>query len=218
MLVGNWPSLSVGLVMITGVVFAVSWISNNQQRPAPRKVMQLNVVQLQKPEAPAPKLPPPKPVVQPKVPDEEETPQRTRVKFKMTDIPPDAPPPSASQPPPGGPLALATEGDGPGDAFGLAGNPGGRSFLGVGGGDGAGSGIGGGGYDPNARYGWYYAQVASRIEQELRKNKQLKYASSAYRASRLGRQLRSDKPGATDRLHRRSESGSGNPIACGTEA
>ncbi len=51
-LVDNWPSLSVGLVMITGVVFAVSWISNNQQRPAPRKVMQLNVVQLQKPKRP----------------------------------------------------------------------------------------------------------------------------------------------------------------------
>jgi TonB family protein len=128
--------------------------------------MQFTMVTVQ-PKPPEKPPPPPPPVPQPKV--EEET---TRVNLKPQDLlPPDEPRPAS---PPAGPLALATEGEGPGDAFNLAGNPGGRGLLSGGGlGDGTGLGSGGGG-NP---FGWYYAQVADELGEALRHNKRITSAS-----------------------------------------
>jgi hypothetical protein len=75
------------------------------------------------------------------------------------DKPPDKPKEAAKpdEPPPG-PLALDAKGEGPGDAFGLGGKPGGNGLLGGGGG-------GGGGGN-----GWYTGQVQAKIQQALAKD------------------------------------------------
>jgi protein TonB len=170
-----------GVLLALLVAFAIHWIGSNRNAPPPRKVMQFTVVNVQ-PQQPKPLPPPPPPVAPPKV---IEQPQATRVELKASDIPPpDAPPPSAapaSSGPPAGPLALAAEGEGRGDAFNLAGNPGGRGLLSGGGlGDGSGDGnaqLGSGGGTGN-RYAWYYARVASDLEDAFRKKGKLMSAST----------------------------------------
>lgn len=159
-------SVAFVLVLVTLAGYAVRWIASNRGAPAPRKVMQFTVVSVPPPQV---KPPPPPPVTPPKV----EEPENTRVNLKPQDLlPPDEPRPAS---PPAGPLALATEGEGPGDAFNLAGNPGGRGLLSGGGlGDGSGDGLGGGG----SRFGWYYAQLATEIEDAFRHHKQLTSASA----------------------------------------
>jgi periplasmic protein TonB len=158
-----------GLVVVLLALGAlgVRWIARNRESPPPRKVMQFSMVTIQ-PRPPEKPPPPPPPVPPPKV-QEEET---TRVNLKPQDLlPPDEPRPAS---PPAGPLALAAEGEGPGDAFNLAGNPGGRGLLSGGGlGDGSG-GLGGGGGNP---FGWYYAQVADELGEALRRNKRISSAS-----------------------------------------
>jgi TonB family protein len=161
---GNALAVGAGAVLLGGAVAGVRWISSNRDAPAPRKVMQYTMVKVQTPEQPKP---PPPPVQTPKV---EEQVQTERVEIKTTDIPP----PESSGPAPGpaaGPLALATEGDGPGDQFNLAGNPGGRSLTGGGGfGEGTGDGLGGAS-SPGARFGWYYGKMAKEIEEVFRRQK-----------------------------------------------
>jgi TonB family protein len=161
----NTLQTGVVIVLLTLAGFAVRWIARNRESPPPRKVMQFTVVTVQPPQMKPP--PPPPPVTPPKV----EEPDTTRVNLKPQDLlPPDEPRPAS---PPAGPLALATEGEGPGDAFNLAGNPGGRGLLSGGGlGDGSG-GLGGGG-NP---YGWYYAQVADELGEALRRNARITRAA-----------------------------------------
>ena len=162
-------SLQVGvvIVLLSLAAFAVRWIARNRESPSPRKVMQFTMVTVQPPQT-KPPPPPPPPITPPKV----EEPETTRVNLKPQDLlPPDEPRPAS---PPAGPLALATEGEGPGDAFNLAGNPGGRGLLSGGGlGDGSG-GLGGGGGNP---YGWYYAQVADELSEALRRNVRISRAA-----------------------------------------
>ncbi len=169
----NALSLGVGLGLLVLAVLGVRWIAGSRaEGPPPRKVMQFAVVSVQP--APQPKPPPPPQPVTP--PKEIDPPQPNRVEIHPTDIPPpDAPrPPDA---PGGGRLALAAEGDGPGDAFNLAGNPGGRGLLsGSGLGDGTGDGLGQG--DASARYGWYFAKIQADLEDALRRTKQLSNAST----------------------------------------
>jgi TonB family protein len=132
--------------------------------------MQFTRVQVAPPPQAA-KPPPPPPTPQPQ--KVVETPS-TRVDLKPMDLPPEAPRPAA---PAAGPLALAEAAEGPGDGFNLAGNPGGRGLLSGGGlGDGTGTGLGGED-DLARRFGWYYARIASEIEETLRRNKQLTTAS-----------------------------------------
>jgi outer membrane biosynthesis protein TonB len=161
------------LILLGLASFAVRWIAKNRETPPPRKVMQFTMVNVEKP-AP-PKTPPPPPPPQPqKVEEAREEPQANRVELKAMDIPPpDAPPPA----PGGGQLALASEGEGPGDAFNLAGNPGGRGLL-SGGGLGDGTGIGGGSGDAAGRYAWYYARMQPDIEAVLRRSKKLAATST----------------------------------------
>jgi len=161
----------LGVVALVALAaLSVRWIARQRSAPPPRKVTELRVVNV-RPEPPAPKpVPPPPQVAPPKVVEHE--PQSTRVEIKASDVPPpDAPRPAEAPPAGGGRLSLAAEGSGPGDAFGLAGNPGGRGLL-SGGGLGDGSGDGGDigqGYDASSRYGWYYSRVAGELEDALRK-------------------------------------------------
>jgi TonB family protein len=170
--------LGVGIALLALGVGGVRWIERTRHAPPPRKAMQFTVVQIQ-PQTPARPLPPPPPITPPKVVDQ---PQTTRVELKATDIPPpEAPPPTASSGPAAGPLALAAEGEGPGDAFNLAGNPGGSGLLsggGLGDGTGGGDGAGVGGVTDAQRYGWYYAKLATEIEDAFRKQKLLTSAST----------------------------------------
>lgn len=170
-------AVGFGAVLLVCGVLAVRWVVKNREAPPPRKAgPQFTVVNLQPPPPPRTPPPPPPPDVKPPKPVEE--PENERVQLKATDVPPpDAPPPAAA--PAAGPLALAAEGTGPGDAFNLAGNPGGRGILtggGIGDGAGAGSGLGGE-YDPMARYGWYYGKVASRLQEAFQRNKLLANAA-----------------------------------------
>jgi len=94
-----------------------------------------------------------------------------------TERAPDEPSPAPS----GGRLSLAAEAQGAGDAFNLAGNPGGRGLLSGGGlgdgsGDAAGDGLGGGG--PGVRFGRYYAKVATELEDAFRRAKHLSMLSA----------------------------------------
>ena len=165
----NAVPLGAGLVLVLLLALGVRWIATHRDSPPPRKVTTITGVIVKPLEPPKVTAPPPPPVVRPKAIDE---PQRSRVELK--DLPPlSAPPPSA---PGGGRLALAAEATGEGDAFNLAGNPGGRGLL-SGGGLGDGTGIGSGdGVD--SRYGWYYAKLAAQIEDVYRKNKRLSIAST----------------------------------------
>jgi TonB family protein len=158
------PAVALGVVAVTGAVLLVRWVLANREAPPPRKVMQFTMVKVQPPPPP----PPPKATPPPTPQKEPDQPESTRVELKAMDIPPpDAPRPSGA--PAAGPLALAGEATGPGDAFGLAGNPGGRGLLSGGGlGDGTGGGGGGG---SGSRYGWYYGKVQSTIQAVFRRLK-----------------------------------------------
>lgn len=167
-----------------GAFVALGWlglrlVSRSHGAAPPRRAPQftiVNVQTVQPPKPPPPQPPEVKPQIQPKI----EEPQ-TRVHLKPSDFtPPDASRPAPS-PSGAGRLSLAAEGEGPGDAFDLAGNPGGRGIL-TGGGLGDGSGDGseglgsGGGFA--AKYGWYYAQMASELEEAFRRQKGLTQASA----------------------------------------
>ena len=109
--------------------------------------------------------------------------QPTRVTLKPTDFtPPDMSRPAPSAGAAGGRLSLAAEGEGPGDAFNLVGNPGGRGLLSGGGlGDGSGDGAVdavGGGDGVGARFGWYYAKMVGEIEEALRTQRSLASAAT----------------------------------------
>jgi len=167
-------SVAAGAVLLGLLGTGVRWIASNREGPPPRKVMQYTMVNVQpQPQPRAP--PPPPPQTPPKVEDE---PQTERVQLKSTDIPPPNSPPPPRGGPAAGPLALAAEGTGPGDAFNLVGNPGGRGLLSGGGlGDGSGgTGLGGG--SEAARYAWYYTNMADGIAEYLRRHKAFISAST----------------------------------------
>jgi len=168
----NGFALAAGTVLAAGAALAVRFIATNRSTPPPpRKVIQYTMVKVQQERAPRP-LPPP-PVAPPKV---IEQPQTSRVELKAQDFSAPEAPKAASEPG-GGRLSLAAEGEGPGDQFNLVGNPGGRGLLSGGGlGDGSGDGVGEGG-GGGSRFGWYYAQVATEIEDAFRKVKRLSAAS-----------------------------------------
>jgi protein TonB len=169
------PGVGLGLVFAILAAFTIRWVSANRGAAAPRKGPTINMVRLTPPTPPPKATPPPRapePAIQPKV--VEQAPIH-RVELKPEDVPPpDAPRPPSDAPPGGGRLAMAAEGDGPGDAFNLVGNPGGRGLLSGGGlGDGTGE-IGG----DERRFGWYYTQIKLGIEEVFRKQKKLSMAST----------------------------------------
>jgi protein TonB len=169
----NGMALAACAVAAALGVTAFRLVTGTRATAAPRKVMQFTVVNVQPTPPPRPTLPEPKPQLQPKIEDQ---PQLNRVTLKQADFtPPDASRPST---PGGGRLSLAAEGEGPGDAFNLVGNPGGRGLLSGGGlGDGSGDDLGGGS-GVAARFGWYYAKIAGEIEAAFRKHKVLAGAAA----------------------------------------
>lgn len=185
----NPVTLAGGVVLLLVVVFAGRWIASNRDKPPPpRKVMQFTVVNVQ-PTPPPKALPPPPPVQPPKIEEQ----QSTRVDLKPAQLLP--PEPQSQAKPAAGPLALATEGQGPGDAFNLVGNPGGRSLTGGGGlGDGDGDGTGGGG-GGGTRFGWYYGKVAAEVEGAFRKHPVLRTA-----AARVELRIWADSSGRISRV------------------
>lgn len=185
----NAAPLMATVALLVLLALGVRWIVTHRESPAPRRVTTITGVIVKPLEPPKQTAPPPPPVVRPKPMDE---PQRARVEIKSTDIPPPSgpPPPSA---PAGGRLALAAEATGEGDAFNLGGNPGGRGLLSGGGlGDGTGIGSGGG---TSERYGWYYAKLATQIEDAYRKSKRLTTASA-----RVEIRVWADRSGRISRL------------------
>jgi periplasmic protein TonB len=114
------PVILGGIAVMTIGVGAVAWIRGllNSAPGTPKQVVQQ--IQIIRPPPPPPDLPPPPP------PPPEE-------KVSVPD-PQDKPDPTPShEPPPGEQLGLDAEGSAGGDAFGLAGRPGGRDLLGTGG-------------------------------------------------------------------------------------
>lgn len=169
----NGVPVGAALVIAALLSLGVRWIATHRERPAPRKVVTITGVLVKPPEPLKPSTPPP-PIVRPKPLDE---PHRARVEIKATDIPPPSGPPPPQNAPSGGRLSLAAEATGEGDAFNLAGNPGGRGLLSGGAlGDGTG-GIGSGG-GPGSRYAGYYANLASQIEDAYRQSKRVSTASA----------------------------------------
>ena len=179
----NGVAVGAAAALLALLVLAGRWVAHSRDAPQQRKVLQITgvIVRPEPPPAVKPPPPPPPPKEQPKD-EEQQTPQTRLVELRATDIPPpDAPRPQSSEPA-AGPLALATEATGEGDAFNLVGNPGGRSVLGPGKiGDGTGEGIGGegtGGSDAGNRFGWYFGRIASEIQDAFQRMKKTSTAQA----------------------------------------
>jgi outer membrane biosynthesis protein TonB len=167
----NWLGLAAGAVLLALGVLGYRMVTDTRSSAAPRKAAPIFQVNIQA--APRPPPPPP-PELKPIPPKLEDQPDATRVTLKSTDFTP----PDMSRPAAGGRLSLAAEGEGPGDAFNLVGNPGGRGLLSGGGlGDGSGDDFGNGS-GAGARFGWYYAKIAAEIQDAFRKQKVLASAST----------------------------------------
>jgi outer membrane biosynthesis protein TonB len=122
----------------------------------------------------------------------EQTPVKNQIiEDKPIEKPKEAPPRDSKDEPPPGPLALAAKGEGPGDLFGLGGNPGGRGLLGGNGGGGGGS-----------RWGWYASIVQSQIEAALRANQKTRHAVMQFQV-----RLWSDASGRVSRVQLVSSTG-----------
>jgi periplasmic protein TonB len=164
---------AVGLV--SGLVVL---IVSGDDAPPLRKVQEFTVVTI----TPPPPPPPPPPQEQ-KIEEPEMIEQEPIVDPEVADKPPDEEPaedepPAESDEPPLGPLGLDAEAEGPGDAFNLAGNPGGNGLLNG----------GGGGAPPWTRYA---AIVQREIEAAIHANPKTRNSSAQVRvriwADRLGR-------------------------------
>ena len=176
----NGMAIGAALVLAALVGLAVRWVAHSREAPAQKKVLQITGV-IVRPEPPPPPKPPPPPPPREPPPKEEEPQQQTRlVEVKSTDIaPPDATRPQSSEPA-AGPLALATEATGEGDAFNLGGNAGGRDVRGPGKiGEGTGEGIGGGeGDGAGSKFGWYFGRIAAEIQRAFQANKKIQFAEA----------------------------------------
>ncbi len=148
------PTGGLAAVVALGLIAALvhHFLSSNTERATFVEPIAL----LAPPPAAAP--PPPK-KVEPDPPDRVEPVDKRDLTAGMADEPPGP----TTQPAPGtpapGPLGLDEAGAGGGDAFGLAGRPGGRELLLTG---------GGGGGNPNARFLRFASQLQSHVEEQLR--------------------------------------------------
>jgi periplasmic protein TonB len=147
------------IILIAPITLAIRTFTANQP---PAKVQPVTFVKLLPP-VPTP-TPPPPPQSTPR--PQEMIEQKQMMEPETKPMHPDEKPKEENkkQAPPG-PLGVNAKGEGQGDAFGLVGRPGGNGLL-NGGGGGSGS-----------RFGWYAAQVQSRIEQALRDNNHTRSAS-----------------------------------------
>lgn len=134
----------LGLGAVALVIFGIVKMLNSKGTPRRTvpEVVQLKLL------PPPPPPPPPPPKIEPlklKIPE-----------LKMEQPEPDQPPEPKTDAPP----ALDAAGEGAGDAFGLAGHPGGADFAGRGGG--------------GSRFGAYKARLKSCIQDAMRRRRRLK--------------------------------------------
>ena len=178
-------AIGAGTAALLVVVLAVVFLRTGDDAPV-RRVQELQIVNVVPPPPPPPP-PPPQEVPQPKMIEQPTIKEPEPKPDKPIEKPKEAPP-KAAEAPPTGPLGLDAKADGPGDAFNLAGNPGGNGLL-----DGGGGG---------SRWGWYASMVQSQIEDALRENKKTRNA-------RLRIELRvwADDTGRIERVQLVSSSG-----------
>lgn len=144
-------AVGVGMVAVLAAAITAFFLIRDSDTKPTRKVQEVMVVKVLPPPPPPPPPPPQQQIPQQKM--VEQTPIR-EPEMKPLEQPKQAP--KEAEPP--GPLGLDAKGDGPGDSFGLVGNPGGGGLFGGGG--------GGGG----SRFGWYVSMVQTQIEKALREN------------------------------------------------
>jgi periplasmic protein TonB len=175
-----------GVIVIVVVAVASFFLRIGDQEP-PRKVQNLQIVNIVPPPPPPPP-PPPKEIPQPKMIEQPAIKEPEPQQDKPQERPKEAPP-KPVEAPPTGPLGLDAKVDGPGDAFNLVGNPGGNGLLGGGGGGGS-------------RWGGYDSMVQTQIEEAIRDNKKT-------RSARLRMELRvwADDTGRITRVQLVSSSG-----------
>lgn len=143
----------IGSLLVLALLGWGVWkLANGKKEPPRKTVAQVTQLQLIKPPPPPPPPPPPKQKI-----EEQEKPQP---EFKT--VTPDNRPPEPKAEAPPGPPALDAQGDGPGDAFGLEGRPGGSEFGGGGG--------GGGG----TAWGWYATLLQQRVQESVQKQRRFK--------------------------------------------
>jgi TonB family protein len=156
-------AVTVAVAVIVGVVV----FADGDARPPVRKIPEITMVTIER--EPPPPVQEVEPPPEPEVVEEEmiEQPEIQEEEIRPEEPPPDdAPPPDpaqADQAP--GPLGLDMDGEGPGDAFNLAGRPGGNGLLGGGGGGGS-------------RWGWYAYDVQRQVEEALRRNRRTRTADT----------------------------------------
>jgi outer membrane biosynthesis protein TonB len=181
--------VGTGALVLAVLVGGIGALLSGDSDP-PKKVQEFTIVALVPPPPPPPPPPPQQPPPEQKM--IEQTPTKQEIpEEKPVDIPKDAPPKDSNDEPPPGPLALGEKGQGPGDQFGLSGNPGGRGL------------IGGGGSGGGSRWGWYASIVQSQIEAALRANEKTRHA-----VMQIQVRLWSDGTGRVSRVQLVSTTGS----------
>lgn len=150
----------IAAVVACGVIGAVAYVASHlgDTKPTLKQIQQVTLLK--------PPPPPPPPPDKPKPIEDEKTPEPEMIK-PLDDVKPL--PPMPDLPPPPGPLGLDSEGTGPGDSYGLVGQPGGRA-LGEGG-HGAGGGTGG-----PASWKWYASAVQAEFTEAISNNEKTRYA------------------------------------------
>jgi periplasmic protein TonB len=153
--------LGVVILLVAPVTLMIRTLSSKETpKSAPITFVKLL------PPVSTPTPPPPAPQSTPR-PQEQMVEQKQMVEPEAKPLHPDEKPKedSKKQAPPG-PLGVDAKGGGQSDAFGLVGRQGGNGLLNGGGGGGS-------------RFGWYAAEVQSRIEEALRQNNRTRTASIA---------------------------------------
>jgi outer membrane biosynthesis protein TonB len=174
-------------ISVAGVTFAIGGVvvalTRHDDQPPAKQVRELTVISLPPPPPPPPPPPDQKPIEETKL--EEQPPEfqeQKPIEEAKADPVKDA---KADEPP--GPLSLDAKGQGPGDAFGLGGKPGGSAYGGGGG--------GGGGW------GWYASIVQSQLRSALESNKKTRKATMRGNiriwADQTGRVIRVQLAGTT---------------------
>jgi periplasmic protein TonB len=185
---GSWrrhgAGIGAGIAAVAVVVVAVTMLRGGDTEP-PRKVPEIHLVTIQPPPPPPPP-PPPQQLPQPKMVEQTPIKEPEIKEEKPLEKPKEAPP--KPEAPPAGPLGLDAKGEGPGDAFNLAGRAGGNGLLGGGGG--------------GSRWGWYASIVQTQIEQALRENEKTRNAKL-----RIEVRLWSDASGRIERVQLLSSTG-----------
>ncbi|WP_448044317.1 TonB C-terminal domain-containing protein [Bradyrhizobium liaoningense] len=150
-------ALTVIAVLLGGVVYL---LVGHDDMPPPRQVRELTIVNIVPPPPPPPP-PPPQQMPEQKMVEQPKMAEPEFKEDKPLDKPKDEPVKDAKNDQPPGPLSLDAKAVGPGDLFGLGGNPGGNPYGGRGGG---------------SRWGWYASIVQAQIESALRGNSRTRNA------------------------------------------